>query len=211
MLLIAPFVLYLAVARLGVRRLVIGAAPCAWLSSFRCSVYCFWYDQAYGSFEITTSTGAFLYSRVAAFAECSVDKPPADERWLCMSTPVKRRELASWYLWSPQSPLAHGPASEFSSQVNHLATGFAVRAIIAQPAAVSPGGLGRDCRDLPARAGYEQISGSVHVSRPPPQSLSAVAAKNGENVSYAFAYNGGANPNTEVVQPYAGWMQCLSA
>ncbi len=37
-------------------------------------------------------------------------------------------------MWAPQSPLVHGPGYEFGNQVNHLATDFAVRAILAQPA-----------------------------------------------------------------------------
>ena len=46
--------------------------------------YAWWFDQDNGSFQLTTSTGAFLYSRVAGFADCSVLQPPADEQWLCL-------------------------------------------------------------------------------------------------------------------------------
>ncbi len=207
MLLIAPFVLYLAVARLGIRRLLISAGTMCVAFGVPVLAYCAWYDQAYGSFEITTSTGAFLYSRVATFAECSVDKPPADERWLCLSTPVKRREFASWYLWSPRSPLSHGAASEFSSQVNHLATGFALRAIIAQPATYLRVVWDATAETFLPEQDTNKSQGQYTFPATVPQSLSAVAAKNDENVSYALAYNGGANPNTEVVQPYAGWMR----
>jgi hypothetical protein len=207
MLLIAPFVLYLAVARLGLRRFLISAGAMCLAFGVPVLAYCAWFDQSYGTFEITTSTGAFLYSRVATFAECSADKPPADERWLCLSTPVSKREYAGWYVWATQSPLNHGPAWEFSSEVNHLATGFALRAIMAQPVAYLrtvwdataetflPGQLTNKSQDqymFPAAV---------------PESLQSIATKNDEQISYGSAYNGGADLDTRVVQPFAGWMQ----
>jgi hypothetical protein len=206
MLLIAPFVLYLAVARPGMRRFLVGAGTMCVAFLVPVLAYCAWYDQTYGSFDITTSTGAFLYSRVATFADCSVDKPPADERWLCLPTPVSKREYASWYLWAPQSPLAHGSAWAFSSQVNHLAADFALRAIIAQPATylrvvwdatAQTFVPGRDAK----RSQRQYLFPAV------PRSLQAITAKNGQNISYAIRYNGGANPDTRLVQPYANWMR----
>lgn len=206
MLLIAPFVLYLAVARLGMRRFLISAGTICVAFLVPVLGYCWWYEQANGSFDITTSTGAFLYSRVAGFAECSVDKPPADERWLCLSAPVSKREYAGWYVWAPQSPIAHGPAPEFSSQVNHLATSFAVRAIVAQPATYL-----RVVWDATAEAFLPELDTNKSQRQymfpaTVPQSLPAIAARNGEKVSSALTYNGGANPGTRLVQPYAGWM-----
>src|SRR5262249_34739568 len=40
-----------------------------------------------------------------------------------------------------------------------------------------------------------------------PQSMQALAARNREDPMFGDAYNGGANPSTRVVQPYAGWMR----
>ena len=40
------------------------------------AVYAAWYDQAHGTFELTSSTGAFLYGGVATFADCAKIKPP---------------------------------------------------------------------------------------------------------------------------------------
>ncbi len=77
MLLAVPFVLYLVIARLGLRRLLASAAVLSVSFLVPVAAYGWWFDQTLGSFEITTSTGAFLYSRVAGFAQCSVDKPPA--------------------------------------------------------------------------------------------------------------------------------------
>jgi hypothetical protein len=207
MLLIAPFVLYLVVARLGMRRFVIGAGTMCLAFLVPVLAYCAWYGQTYGSFEITTSTGAFLYSRVATFADCSVDKQPANERWLCLPTPVSKRESASWYLWSPQSPLAHGPAWAFSSQVNHLATDFALRAIIAQPATYLRVVWDATAETFVPARDTNKSRRQYLFPAGVPQSLQAIAAKNGEDVSYAFGYNGGANPDTRLVQPYANWMR----
>ena len=206
MLLIAPFVLYLAVARLGLKRFLISAGTMCVAFLVPVLAYCAWYDHTYGSFEITTSTGAFLYSRVATFAECSVDKPPADERWLCLSTPVSKREYAAWYVWAPQSPLAHGPAWEFSSQVNSLATSFAVRAIMAQPVTYVRVVWDATVETFLPEQDTNKSQGQYMFPATVPPSLSAIAAKNGEAISYGLRYNGGASPNTRLVQPYASWM-----
>ena len=40
-----------------------------------------------------------------------------------------------------------------------------------------------------------------------PQSLGALATKNGENPGYGYAYNGSVNPSTTISQPFAGWMR----
>jgi hypothetical protein len=206
MLLIAPFVLYLIVARLGTRRFLLSAVTMCVAFLVPVLSYCWWYEQTYGSFEITTSTGAFLYSRVAGFAECSEDKPPADERWLCLSTPVSKREYAVWYVWAPQSPIAHGPASEFSSQVNHLATNFALRAITAQPATYLRVVWDASIEAFLPQQDTNKTQRQYMFPAAAPQSIQALAAKNDEDPAVGDAYNGGANPSTRMVQPYAGWM-----
>jgi hypothetical protein len=206
-LLIAPFVLYLAVARLGLRRFVVSAATMCMAFLIPVIGYGWWYHQSFGSYEITTSTGAFLYSRVAVFADCSVDRPPVDEQWLCLSTPVGQRQPGAWYVWSPQSPLARGPAAEFSSQVNHLATNFAVRAIIAQPAAYLRVVWDATTETFLPEQDTNKSEGQYVFPAAAPQSLGALAASTGEDPSYGLAYNGGANPSTRLVQPYAGWIQ----
>jgi hypothetical protein len=40
-----------------------------------------------------------------------------------------------------------------------------------------------------------------------PQSLSSLAASTGEDAAYGVTYNGGADPSTRLVQPYASWIQ----
>jgi hypothetical protein len=207
MLLAVPFVLYLVVARLGLRRLLLSAAVLSLSFLVPVFAYCWWFDQTQGSFEITTSTGAFLYSRVAGFADCSVDKPPADERWLCVNTPPSLRQNENWYVWAPQSPLAHGPSWEFGPQVNHLATSFALRAIKAQPLAYL-----RAVWDSAAETfvpeGYTNRSQAIYFfPATAPESLKTTAAKNAEDPGYGYAYNGGADPSTTLTQPFASWIR----
>jgi hypothetical protein len=209
MLLALPFVLYLVggIGRVGVRRFLVNAAVLSFSFLLPVLGYCWWYSQALGSFELTTSTGAFLYSRVAGFAQCPVDKPPADERWLCISAPAGTRPSENWYVWAPQSPLLHGPAWEFSDQVNHLATNFALRAIFAQP-----GDYLRAVWDSTAQTflPVRDTNRSQDFYKFPdatPQSLRALATRNGENPGYGYAYNGDVNPSTTITQPFADWMR----
>lgn len=213
LLLAVPFVLYLAVqlTRRGLRLRVISGifAMCVTLA-VPLAAYASWFDHVNGSFELTTSTGAFLYSRVAGFADCAVIKPPVSERWLCLSTPVSQRQFEGYYVWSADSPLLHGPAPEFSAKVNSLATNFTIRAIEAQPAdylkAVwhstietftvhrdpTPAGQSEDLYEFPASV---------------PQPLKSLAVANGEDYRPGFSYNGGGDPSTRISQPFAGWIR----
>jgi hypothetical protein len=207
MLLAVPFVLYLVIARLGLRRLLASAAILSVSFLVPVVAYCWWFDQTLGSFEITTSTGAFLYSRVAAFAQCSVDKPPANERWLCIAARPGTRPNENWYVWAPQSPLAHGPGYEFGNQVNHLATGFALRAILAQP-----GDYLRAVGDSAVQTFLPEHDTNLSqylytFPATAPQSLQALTARNAESAGFGVAYNGGADPSTTLAQPYADFMR----
>ena len=144
-LLAIPFIVYLGARlasrstfagisrRLAAGKIVAGLLSMVIILAVPVLAYARWFERAHGSLQITTSTGAYLYSRVAPFADCAVIKPPADERWLCLSTPVSQRQHPGYYLWQPGSPLHHGPYPEFGVTVDRLATGFALRAIEAQP------------------------------------------------------------------------------
>jgi hypothetical protein len=213
LLLAVPFAAYLAaqLTRRGLRRRVTsGIFALAVALAVPLAGYASWFDHVNGSFELTTSTGAFLYSRVAGFADCAVMKPPASEHWLCLSAPVSQRQFEGYYVWGAGSPLQHGPAPEFSSKVNSLATDFSIRAIEAQPAdylkavwhsTAETFSLHRD----PNPAGQSQnlylFPGSV------PLSVTSLAAANGEDYRPGYAYNGGANPSTRIVQPFASWIR----
>ena len=197
-LLMVPFFLYLATARLGWRRFLVGAITLAATALIPVAAYAWWFDLSYGSFQLTTSTGAFLYSRVAPFAQCSIVRPPRDEQFLCIDTPVGERHNSSWYVFRPGSPLSRGSGQRFSSHVNRLAIDFALRTIAAQPAtylrvvwdasveAFGPAGLG-----IGTPSAY-QFTDSVPVL-----------------TRYELAvrrYDGGVNPSTRVIQPFAGWL-----
>jgi hypothetical protein len=104
----------------------------------------------YGQFNITNSTGIFLWSRTMSFANCSVIKPPADLAALCpdrqpghptgpapawsLSALLSERSPAS-YLWAPGSWYQTDAHPGINAYNNGLATKFAIKAIEAQPVA----------------------------------------------------------------------------
>jgi hypothetical protein len=202
--LILPFAVYL-VARLPRRRVLLGIL--AIFASFAIPLlgYARWFDQVNGSFQLTTSTGAFLYSRVATFADCSVIRPPADERWLCLSAPASKREYEAYYVWDFNSPIQHGPGSEFSAKVNSLATDFALRAIEAQPFDYL-----RTVWDGTARTfqpGFASYADKPYLfPAATPESLRALAVANYSGYRDEYTYNDG-DPSTRVVEPFAGWVR----
>ena len=207
MLLILPFLFYLAIGRLGMSRFLLSAATMSVAFLVPILAYCAWFDATYGTFEFTTSNGAFLYSRVAVFVDCSRVKPPTNERWLCVSTPVSKRPPESWYVWATQSPLNHGPGWAFGTNVNHLATNFSERAITAQPLSYLRVVWDSTIETfVPLRDTNKSYQYYVFPKAAPEQ-LRPLAAHNGEDPAYGYAYNGGVNPSTRVVQPYARWMQ----
>jgi hypothetical protein len=204
MLLAIPFGVYL-LTRVGAsRRVLAGILVMGGMLAAPVVAYAAWYDHANGVVELTTSNGAFLYSRVAAFADCSVIKPPADERWLCISAPVGQRQNENFYVWATQSPINIGHGWEFSEHVNSLASNFAIRAIEAQPA---------DYLNVVWHATLESFA--LHTATQTeylfpsstPESLKALAIHNLETYQYGYRYNGGVNPSTRLVQPFAGWVQ----
>ncbi len=70
-----PFLAYLVTRFRGWRTLAAGLATGA---AFAIPVlgYTSWFQRENGVFQLTTSSGAFLYSRVAPFADCAKIKPP---------------------------------------------------------------------------------------------------------------------------------------
>lgn len=145
---------YVLVARLGWRRA--GAALAGGLLPV--AGYAAWFYSAYGVFNLTNSSGLFLWSRTMSFANCAVVKPPPDLQPLCPSrnrgTPGKlppnprswhtllRQETPQDYLWDrsswmwqPWTSKAYEPYQvAFTPAKNKRAQKFAVRAILAQPA-----------------------------------------------------------------------------
>ena len=102
----------------------------------------------YGQFNITNSTGMFLWSRTMLFADCAIIKPPADLVPLCpqnqpghptspapawsVSALLSERSPAA-YLWAPDAWYRHDAHPGINAYNNKLAMQFTARAIEAQP------------------------------------------------------------------------------
>jgi hypothetical protein len=65
--------------------------------------YLGWFDATRGELNFTTFSGAFLYGRVADFADCAGLTLPAYEKPLCPTQPPAQR-VADFYTWNPASP-----------------------------------------------------------------------------------------------------------
>ena len=65
--------------------------------------YLGWFYASHGQWNFTTFSGAFLYGRVADFADCDGLALPAYERPLCPTQPPSER-VADFYTWNPASP-----------------------------------------------------------------------------------------------------------
>jgi hypothetical protein len=204
--LLAVFGLYLLIRLLARpvrwRQLVAGLAACALAFVVPVAGYEAWYKSAHGEFAMTDSTGAFLYSRVMTFADCSRMSLPTDLLPLCTAVPPAKRPIAQAYLWTAASPLLRLPSREFSPQTDRLAESFAVRAIEAQPFDY-------------ARTVWDDTARSFEWNRsvfPNPQtydaylfgyqSLAIPASPYGGYPSAAAYYVRG-NPATVVVNPFA--------
>jgi len=113
--------------------------------------YMTWFHAVYGTFNITNSSGLFLWSRTMSFANCSIIKPPADLRPLCPENQpgyataqgapappwspdwvVAERSPAA-YLWDAGAWYRQDAHPGVNAYNNKLATRFAERAILAQP------------------------------------------------------------------------------
>jgi hypothetical protein len=95
--------------------------------------YAAWFNSVHGAFRLTATDGAFLYSRVTTFADCTKVKPPPAERRLCLNAPLDRRFYSPVYVWAKDSPINAVPGGRFGPLAGRLGTGFALRAIRAQP------------------------------------------------------------------------------
>jgi hypothetical protein len=137
---------YLLGCRAGWRRaaaaLAAGALPVAG--------YLAWFAVSYGSVNLTSSNGLFLWSRTMSFADCAAIRPPAGLQALCparqpglpAAAEPGRRPLPRAYLWDRHAwqwqPAVAGlvpDTSAFTPAKNARALRFAVRAIMAQPGA----------------------------------------------------------------------------
>jgi hypothetical protein len=112
------------------------------------AAYALIFFSEYGQFDITDSTGLFLWSRTMSFANCALIKPPPSLVPLC---PENRSDVLAgpapaWtvptvlndrtpagYLWAPDAWYRLDAHPGVNAYNNNLAMQFAERAIVAQP------------------------------------------------------------------------------
>jgi len=112
-------------------------------------LYMAWFHHSVGKYALTESSGAFLYSRVSTFAQCSkMDNLPGLLAFLCDPTKLQYRPVAGEYIWADHelepyeyryTPLylAYGSdtSMRFTPEVNAQTQQFAKFAIEDQPVA----------------------------------------------------------------------------
>ena len=134
-------VAFLLVRRVGWR--VITA--CVTAFAIPLLAYMTWFYVDIGQFNITNSSGLFLWSRTMSFANCSIIKPPANLVPLCPEnqpdhptgpTPpwsveaVVNQRTPADYLWDPGVWYQHDAHPGVNAYNNKLAMEFAERAIL---------------------------------------------------------------------------------
>jgi hypothetical protein len=130
--LLIVFVIYLLIRFAGWRTIASIAVICV-ACAFPLGAYATWFDSVHGSFNLTTSDGAFLYAEASTFADCAKIHPPADERFLCLNVPVsKRYGTAVLYLFATD-PLRNLSGGMAGNRADKIGLDFALRAISAQP------------------------------------------------------------------------------
>ncbi len=130
--LLIVFVIYLLIRFAGRRTFACIAVICV-ACAFPLAEYADAFHKAHGSWNLTTSDGAFLYAEASTFADCAKIHPPADERFLCLNVPVSKRwGTAVFYLFIGD-PLRSVSGGMVGNQADKLGLNFALRAISAQP------------------------------------------------------------------------------
>jgi hypothetical protein len=199
--LLAVFAVYMIIRRISLRKVAAAIVVCL-IPVFG---YAAVFDLEHGQFSMGDATGVFLYARVMTFADCTKMHVPANELWLCDTTPPAERPIDQAYIWSPETPLDRFPPTKFSAVPNKLAEDFAIRAIEAQPLSYLHAAFNDTWHVFAwkrhifpnAQTYDEYIFG--YRSQPIPTWNDA---KLGRYDSYAAAYVQG-NPLTQVVAPFA--------
>ncbi|MBA9007320.1 hypothetical protein [Thermomonospora cellulosilytica] len=191
---------FLLVRRAGWRPVASLVAAC--LLPIVC--YLQWYHSHHGRWEMTRSSGIFLYSRVMAFADCEKMQPPAEEVALCVAADPSERKAAGSYVWGQFAPVRRIPGGAFNVEQNRVAGSFAKRAMLAQP-----GDYARTIVVDIARTfqwGHpvypEEFTYGHYLFRDQDE----VARPDEHHIPTLQAYDPG-RVTTDVVEPYAGFMQ----
>jgi hypothetical protein len=190
------------------RPLVAGLAAFAVATAVPVLAYEALYDHQHGQFNMNTSTGVFLYSRVMTFADCSKMTLSSDPELLalCTTVPPAQRPIAQAYIWTPASPLDRFPPDKFSALPNSLAQKFAIKAIEAQPLDYAKAVFADTWRTFywprsafPNAATYDEYLFGYRSLDIPPSPISGYPS--------TAAYYEHGTAETRVVNPYAGLMR----
>jgi hypothetical protein len=199
--LLVVFAVYMIIRRISWRKIAATIVVCVIPVLGYASVF----YLEHGQFSMGDATGVFLYARTMTFAECAKMNVPADELWLCDTTPPAERPIDQYYIWAPETPLDRFPPNKFSAVPDSMAQNFAIRAIEAQPLSYAKAVFhdtwhvfAWNRHIFPNAQTYDEyIFG--YQSQPIPDWDDA---KLGRYNSYSAAY-ALANPLTKVVAPFA--------
>jgi hypothetical protein len=103
LIMIIPAAGYLLIATKPWRRRALCVAALAGCFALPVAGYLGWFYASHGKWSFTTFSGAYLYGRVADFADCTGLTLPDYERPLCPTQPPAGR-VADFYTWNPASP-----------------------------------------------------------------------------------------------------------
>jgi len=178
--------------------------------------YAIAFDATYGTLNLTSSDGIFLWSRTTSFANCAIIKPPAKLRPLCpnLETPNVKNPATlkikppAWsidamlnaptpanYLWAPDVWWRNDKYPGINKYNNKLGEHFAIDAIEAQPLDYLRA-VGRDVMlvflstDRPVSQTNMSFTAAAHI-----QSLPSYYAN--DEQQYA-----GTRSNTYLVKPF---------
>jgi len=176
--------------------------------------YALIFFSEYGQFNITNSTGLFLWSRTMSFANCAIIKPPADLVSLCpqnqpdhptspappwsVDALLNERSPAD-YLWAAGAWYRTDAHPGINAYNNKRAMQFAERAIVAQPLDYAKT-VGKEVFLTFFATDRSQTYLSDHFTVAPHVTTLAPYMKSDER-KYAHTTS-----NTHVVQPWAFFM-----
>jgi len=141
LVMIVPAAIYLGVLVRPGKQLLRRMAALLGCFAIPVAGYLGWFEASHGQWNFTTFSGAFLYGRVADFADCTGLTLPAYEKPLCPTQPAAQR-VADFYTWSPASPqwtFTPPPGTSRDSVVKD----FSLRILRHQPLAYAEA-VGRD-------------------------------------------------------------------
>lgn len=166
--------------------------------------YAGWFNTAYGHYQLTYSTGAFLASRAESFADCRADAIPRADQWLCAAKPGLSPDR---YIWTHGMPLATVRGGAFIYVNNRRETAFALHVFAAQPAAYLLSTWHGVLQNF-VSGGTAYSDGQAAFAFPAhtPQTVAQLDRANRGNPT-APIYHYDAHPSTQVGQPWAAILQ----